>query len=437
VTIHALTNHTIAARPSRLPTLADMPSARVSPYAGHPMPVLVIDDSAAQRRLICHMLSQWGYDPVPCETATHGLEVLKQRQMSLVVCDWVMPEMSGPEFCAHLRKIETDGYSYAILLTSKIGRDAITAGLDSGADDFLSKPVHPPELLARLRAGERILQIHSELQQKNALLSQTLEKLSVLYVDLDRDLQAARDMQQALVREPSVSLPEAQLSLMLRASGHVGGDLVGYFPAGEDKIGMFSLDVSGHGVSAAMITARLARLLLPHSAERNLCLRRSGGGVQALPPVEVAQALNRLMLREDMAGHYFTLCYVLFNLKTGTGRFVQAGHPLPFVLRNGGTVQEIGTGGLPIGLLEDADWVEQKFTLTGGDRLFLYSDGWIECPNPQGQLWQEAGLAVALARHQARRDHDLFSALTCDLEAYAGGDEFVDDISAAMLAYRP
>ena len=159
--------------------------------------------------------------------------------------------------------------------------------------------------------------------------------------------------------------------------------------------------------------------------------------MQALPPVEVAQALNRLMLREDMAGHYFTLCYVLFNLKTGTGRFVQAGHPLPFVLRNGGTVQEIGTGGLPSGLLEDADWVEQKFTLTGGDRLFLYSDGWIECPNPQGQLWQEAGLAVALARHQARRDHDLFSALTCDLEAYAGGDEFVDDISAAMLAYRP
>ena len=96
-------------------------------------------------------------------------------------------------------------------------------------------------------------------------------------------------------------------------------------------------------------------------------------------------------------------------------------------------MQEIGTGGLPIGLLEDADWVEQKFTLTGGDRLFLYSDGWVECPNPQGQLWQEAGLAAALAR----RDHDLFSALTCDLEAYAGGDEFVDDISAAMLAYRP
>ena len=66
------------------------------------------------------------------------------------------------------------------------------------------------------------------------------------------------------MREPSVSLPEAQLSLMPRASGHVGGDLVGCFPAGEDKISMFSLDVSGHGVSAAMITPRLASLLLPH-----------------------------------------------------------------------------------------------------------------------------------------------------------------------------
>lgn len=437
MTIHTLTDPKSAARPLRPPSLAEMSTSGLDRPSDQPTSVLVIDDSAAQRRLISRMLTEWGYMPISAAGAAEALALLAEHPISLVVCDWMMPEISGPEFCAELRKSEMDGYAYVILLTSKTGRDAIAVGLESGADDFLRKPVHPPELLARLRAGARILQINAELKKKNNLLHQTLEELSALYVDLDRDLQTARDMQHALLRDPIVDLPQAQLAFMLRASGHVGGDLVGYFPAGEGRIGMFSLDVSGHGVSAAMITARLASLLAAHSAERNLCLRRVGGRVQAVAPVEVARSLNRMMLREDMSGHYFTLCYVLFDLTQGTARFIQAGHPLPLILDAHGAVREVGQAGLPIGLLEDADWVEQHLTLAAGDRLFLYSDGWVECPNHDGVPWSEAGLCDALMRNAQMRGQAMLDCLAQDLEVHLGSDEFLDDISAAVLHFHP
>lgn len=437
MTIHALTDPKSAARPLRLPRISDVSSSALDGPLHQPMLVLVIDDSAAQRRLISRMLTEWGYAPVAAAGAAEALSILSEQAISLIVCDWMMPDISGPEFCAELRKTEMDSYAYVILLTSKTGRDAIAVGLESGADDFLRKPVHPPELLARLRAGARILQINAELKKKNNLLHQTLEELSALYVDLDRDLQTARDMQHALLRDPFVDLSEAQLAFMLCASGHVGGDLVGYFPAGEGQIGMFSLDVSGHGVSAAMITARLASLLAAHSAERNVCLRRVGGRVQAVAPVDVARGLNRMMLREDMGGHYFTLSYVLFDLAYGTARFIQAGHPLPLVLDANGAVREVGQAGLPIGLLEEADWVEQHLTLAAGDRLLLYSDGWVECPDQDGMPWSEAGLCDALMRNAQKRGQDLLAGLAQELEAHLGSDEFLDDISAALLHFRP
>lgn len=110
---------------------------------------------------------------------------------------------------------------------------------------------------------------------------------------------------------------------------------------------------------------------------------------------------------------------------------------MTLVLDANGAVREVGQAGLPIGLLEEADWVEQHLTLAAGDRLLLYSDGWVECPDQDGMPWSEAGLCDALMRNAQKRGQDLLAGLAQELEAHLGSDEFLDDISAALLHFRP
>ena len=100
-----------------------------------------------------------------------------------------------------------------------------------------------------------------ELSEKNRLITATLNEMSALYDALDRDLVEARKMQQSLVRERFRDFGTAEVSLLLKPSGHVGGDLVGFFQAGPGKLAVYSIDVSGHGIASALLTARLAGYL--------------------------------------------------------------------------------------------------------------------------------------------------------------------------------
>ena len=106
--------------------------------------------------------------------------------------DWMMPGMSGLEFCRAFRGLRRESYGYFILLTSKSDKAEVADGLEAGADDFLTKPVSADEMRARLRAGERLLAMQRELVDKNRLLGAALGKIQQLYDSLDRDLIEAR-----------------------------------------------------------------------------------------------------------------------------------------------------------------------------------------------------------------------------------------------------
>jgi sigma-B regulation protein RsbU (phosphoserine phosphatase) len=147
--------------------------------------VLVVDDSRLQRRILTASLKRFGYDIVEASSGAEALEKCRDAPPDLVVSDWMMPGMSGPEFCHEFRKMQRDSYGYFILLTSKSEKGDIAHGLDAGADDFLTKPVNAAELRARISAGERILMMERELTEKNRLINSTLEELQRLYDSLD------------------------------------------------------------------------------------------------------------------------------------------------------------------------------------------------------------------------------------------------------------
>lgn len=408
--------------------------ARRSSFA--PRPILVVDDSKAQRRILQMQLSRWGYEVTEAASGEEALTLCLTRNFDIVLSDWMMTGMSGLEFCKAFRALPREGYGYFVLLTSKSEKTEVADGLENGADDFVSKPVNSDELRARLRAGERILGMQDELVEKNRLISSTLDKLQNLYDSLDRDLIEARKLQQTLVRDRFRDFGAGTAALMLRPSGHVGGDLVGSFAISPHRIVVYSVDVSGHGVASAMMTARLAGLLSGGSVDQNIALKTAADGSKdAWPPAEVAARLNRMMLEEMQVDQYFTIAYAEINLLTGEVQLVQAGHPHPLLLRKSGEIEELGSGGLPIGLINAADFDQTNFVMAAGDRLFLVSDGVTECPNVAGEELEAEGL-ISILRQNIRLDSpQLLEALLWDLNSFAEGRDFPDDVSGLIFDY--
>lgn len=411
-------------------------SAAVTVVSAAPLRVLVVDDSKAQRRILSLSLARWGYSVVEAASGDEALKLCQTENFDLVLSDWMMPGMTGLEFCKEFRSIPRDGYGYFILLTSKSEKAEIADGLHSGADDFLAKPVSPDELRARLRAGERILGMQRELVAKNRLVGSTLLELQKLYDSLDRDLLEARKLQQTLVRDRFRDFGNGTATMLLRPSGHVGGDLVGCFEISARKIAVYSVDVSGHGVASAMMTARLSGLLSGGSPEQNMALSAGSHGMcEAWPPEMVAWRLNRLMIEDLKVDQYFTMAYAEIDLDSGKVWLVQAGHPHPMIVRKCGRIDMIGEGGLPIGLIPGASFQRLEASLAPGDKLVLLSDGVTECPDPLGNELGEDGLKEILQANRQMQSSALLEALIWDLTQFHGGSDFPDDVSGLVFDF--
>jgi two-component system cell cycle response regulator len=128
------------------------------------MKILVADDDPISRRLLQRLLTKWGYDVVLVEDGNAALELLKAPSAPRVgLLDWEMPGKNGIDVCSAIRQYRPEPYIYLLLLTAKDAIENIVEGLESGADDYLVKPWNPDELKARLRTGQRILQLEDRL----------------------------------------------------------------------------------------------------------------------------------------------------------------------------------------------------------------------------------------------------------------------------------
>lgn len=404
--------------------------------SGEKSRILIVDDSKLQRRILSSSLKKLGYEVHEAEGGDAALEICEIWPPDLVLSDWMMPGMDGLEFCKKFREMSRDSYGYFILLTSKNEKGAVAQGLDNGADDFLSKPVNPDELRARITAGRRILEMQRQLSEQNRRISETLTEIQRLYDAVDSDLVEAKKLQQSLVRERFRNFGPAQLSLLLRPSGHVGGDLVGFFPVGPSRCGIYAIDVSGHGISSALMTARLAGYLSSSSPDQNIALRYGANGEhELLPPNDIVARLNKLVLTEMDTEHYFTMVFADVNLETGHVLMAQAGHPHPVIQRANGQLETIGPGGLPVGLIEDAEFELFEAMLSRGDRLLMCSDGVTECPDAQNGMVDDEGLLQIVTDLSELSGTGFVEALVWKLSEIAGNDDFPDDISAALLEF--
>ncbi|MCA9297271.1 MAG: response regulator, partial [Phycisphaerales bacterium] len=144
------------------------------------MRVLIAEDDPVSRRVLEVQLQKWGHEVVVTQDGTTAWDLLQADGPKLAVLDWMMPGLDGPEICRRVRELPDGDTHYLLLLTAKGQTDDIVRGLDSGADDYVTKPFEPAELRARLRTGARIVDLHERLAERVAELEQALKEVNTL-----------------------------------------------------------------------------------------------------------------------------------------------------------------------------------------------------------------------------------------------------------------
>ena len=132
--------------------------------------MLVVDDSPIYRKLIEHVLAGEAYSLLFAEDGREALELYREHSPSIIITDWMMPDLSGIDLCRQIRADKTSSYTYIILMTGNTERANVVKGLQAGADDYLTKPFDHAEMLARIGVGRRIVELHAELAATNRSL---------------------------------------------------------------------------------------------------------------------------------------------------------------------------------------------------------------------------------------------------------------------------
>ena len=134
--------------------------------------ILAVDDSPIYRKLVEQSLSQEQYTVLFAKNGREALDQFAKHHPAVVITDWTMPDIEGLELCRRIRRDFQGVYSHLILLTSNANKEQVVEGLAAGADDYLTKPFHPGELLARVAVGRRIVELHRQIQAKNRSLEE-------------------------------------------------------------------------------------------------------------------------------------------------------------------------------------------------------------------------------------------------------------------------
>ena len=145
------------------------------------MRILVAEDQAVSRHVLVAVLRKWGYDVMAVQDGTQAWEALQAEDApQLVILDWLMPCMDGIEICRQIRKSPRTRSIYLILLTARRGQEDKIQGLQSGADDYITKPFNREELRARVQVGIRVLELQGALAQRVRELEEALSRVKIL-----------------------------------------------------------------------------------------------------------------------------------------------------------------------------------------------------------------------------------------------------------------
>lgn len=394
--------------------------------AGPPASILVVDDTAANLQVLAGMLKDRGYKVRPVPSGKLALLAAQRDPPDLILLDINMPEMNGYEVCEHLKADDTLRGIPIIFISALTDQLDKVKAFATGGVDYITKPFQMEELHARVETHLKLRHLHIELEQTNARLSKVNSRMS-------RDLQIAAKIQETFLPSKALRVPGVDFAWTYRPCDELAGDGLSIIPLGDGKVGLYVLDVSGHGVASALLSVTMSRLLSPPSEPSSILIRRGDqDGFDIVPPAEVAAHLNRLFPFDLATEQLTTMVYGILNVATGEFRYVSAGHPGPVHLPLRAEPVLLESRGFPIGLTDEA-YEERSVVLGVGDRLYLYSDGIPEAMNPGGEQFGNARLLNAISQRRSEPLQESVVNLLGEIMSWHGTGRPKDDISILAI----
>ncbi|MDE0466787.1 MAG: SpoIIE family protein phosphatase [Candidatus Poribacteria bacterium] len=322
--------------------------------------ILVVDDDLDILELLKMNLEPEGYN---VRTANDGESAVQSACMDppdLILLDVMMPHKDGLQVIEELKDIEHTKNVPVILLTARGQTEDKVRGLDTGADDYITKPFDLREVTARVEA---VLGRTRPIKYINPLMHAMGDGFSEEGVQrLAGHLQAAAAIQKKLLPEQAPTLKGFDIATLLQSSTSVSGDFYDFIPLSETQIGIVLGDVKGNGIPAAllMVMIRTALRLLCHEEET---------------PASILKRINDLVVRDTEADLFATMIYGILDTTTSTFTYSNGGHCYPFHRKNTQEMATLKIGGMLIGAFEEATFASETCSLSPGDTLLFYTDG--------------------------------------------------------------
>lgn len=377
--------------------------------------ILVIDDDPVVLLTLKKALRDQDCQVIVASGGNEGLEKAKDIQPDLIVCDWIMPDRDGLSVCTQVKSDPALAATFFVLLSAKGEVSDRVRGLDNGADDFLSKPVDLSEMKAKIRAGLRIRQLSRDLQQQKALL--------------EAELNEAAQYVRSLLPAPMVG--RVSVDSRFIPSRELGGDCFDYYWLDPDYLAFYLLDVSGHGLGAA----------LPSISVQNVLRSQSLPDVNFYQPDAVLKALNETFQMNDQNDKYFTIWYGVYNHSRRQLTYASAGHP-PAVLitKVNGEFEaiQLRTPNLPVGMMANVSYESDRHYIDHESLLYVFSDGVYEAYDPQNpeseefDLWDLDKFIKLLIQQGSSKDLDQ---LLAKIQGTRNRTTFPDDLSILQVMF--
>ena len=327
--------------------------------------ILIIDDDQIVQLTLRKILESQGYQIITATDGETGLEKAQQLQPALIICDWLMPGLDGIEVCRRVKANPNLSTTFFIVLTSLDSVSDVVKGLDSGADDFITKPIEQNELKARVRAGLRSYQMSQDLQNQKQLL--------------ETELSEAVDYVRSLL--PSPMYQPLTINSRFIPCKKLGGDCFDYYWLDADYLAIYLLDTAGHGLGAT----------LPSISVLNLLRSRAIPRLNYYQPNQVLCALNDTFQMNYHNNKYFTIWYGVYNRVNRQLIYASGGHPPAVLLSKTATgdnqIKLLKTIGVPVGMFPDSDYANGFCQIEEFSSLYVFSDGVYEINSASGRNW--------------------------------------------------
>ncbi|TJY69539.1 response regulator [Arthrobacter sp. CAU 1506] len=353
---------------------------------------VIVEDNADIRRLLVQIVSEQGFTVAEAETGRDGLELIRAGGADLITLDLNLPDLDGIEVCRQVRAFSD---AYILMITARVEEVDRLSGLETGADDYISKPFSPRELQARIGALFR----RPRSQPVDAVPG--------------ADQERAAEVQRSLLPGEPLRVQDYDMAGRCRPTRNVGGDFFDWC-ATDKGLQLTVADAMGKGMGAALIAATVRAVL--RSSNRHADLNQAFAAASQALEWDLAQSSS-----------FVTIFHARLDAGSGTVDYVDAGHGLGLHLYDGG-LRRLPSGGPPVGAVPGSIWAAGSLLLAPGDSLLVLSDGLLDAFDSVDAA-MDAVAGVATVRESPEE--------VCDAVLELAGTAVADDVTAVMLRRCP